>query len=175
MKKFLIIGNINAACTTEVFPFIKRGKIWLGTSKQGMGFLTNGEVGYVSNTCWLTNLDNLKYKKPLKLTKKYSPEIYKKYDNFDAVEVSKTKDIPMDYSGVMGVPVTFLFKYHPEQFEIIGCVHKNLKNPDADKGLLLGEPVFVEGKKTPEQQCYLNGKPKFLRIIIKRKKNVYKN
>ena len=145
MKKFLIINNINAACYKDVFPYIKRGEMWLGLGKEGMNFLINGEIGKVSTACWFTNLDNLKYKKPLNLVKRYSPEAYPRYDNFPAIEVSKTKNIPLDYTGVMGVPLTFLFKYHPAQFEIVGGLN-DYKEADAEAGLLIGEDVTYTEK-----------------------------
>ena len=117
-KKFIIIGSQNAITYKEVFPFIKEDKLWLGVSPRSMEFiLPNGEKGVV-NACWFTNLEHNKRHRPLDLYKHYSNE-YKHYDNYDAIEVSKVCDIPMDYDGVMGVPITFLDKYCPDQFEIV--------------------------------------------------------
>ena len=125
MKKFLIIGNGNAVTYKDIFPLIKDNKMWLGSKGIGvMGFLSDGKLKNIF-VCWLTNLDHKKHNEPLNLNKKYTPDEYPKYDNYDAIEVSKVKNIPYDYSGVMGVPISFLDKYCPTQFEIIGC-------PDAD-------------------------------------------
>lgn len=114
----------------------------------------------MGNTCWYTNLDINKRHETLILYKKYNEKEYPKYDNYDAINVDKTKDIPMDYKGVMGVPITFLDKYNPSQFEIIGQTYSSDKSP-----------------KVEELRCDLknrhagriNGKEKFARILIKRK------
>ena len=136
--KFLIIGNQNAITYKEIFPLIKNGKIWLGASanKGNRKFNVPDEYSlnatvcgidpdgrkYVrgSNTRWYTNLDHDSCPESLPLYKHYSPEAYPKYDNYDAIEVSRVAEIPDDYAGVMGVPITFLDKYNPEQFEILG-------------------------------------------------------
>lgn len=132
-KKFLIIGNQNAITYKEIFPLIKENKMWLGFGFKGnVGFFINTQyTDYakssqhkegmirVSGVMWFTNLDTSKRHEILTLYKHYSPEEYPKYDNYDAIEVSKTSDIPYDYDGVMGVPITFLDKYNPDQFEII--------------------------------------------------------
>ena len=138
-KDFLIIGNVNAISYKEVFPLIKENKMWLGVSSfnKGMYFGVPDDYTYadtykfdrerngkkvmrVSSICWFTNLDHKKRHEELVLYKKYNEEEYPKYDNYDAIEVSKVTDIPMDYEGIMGVPITFLNKYCPEQFEIVG-------------------------------------------------------
>jgi hypothetical protein len=132
-KKFLIIGNINAISYKEIFNYIKENRIWLGVSSfnKGMYFEVPEFLSYqkienekklvrVSSICWYTNLDNKKNNEKIILTKYYDPIKYPKYDNYNAIEVSKYKDIPMDYKGNMGVPITFLDKYNPEQFEIVG-------------------------------------------------------
>ena len=138
-KKFLIIGNGNAITYKEVFPLIKENKMWLGctlfcgkmpffrvpndtdVSKGAKHYYNEkGELmKQVNSIAWFTNLDHNKRHIPLDLYKRYSAEEYPKYDNYDAIEVSKTADIPMDYDGVMGVPITFLDKYCPTQFKII--------------------------------------------------------
>ena len=128
-KKFIIIGNGNAVTYKEVFPLIKENKLWLGVSPRSMEFiLPNGEKGVV-NACWFTNLEHNKRHRPIDLYKHYSNE-YKHYDNYDAIEVGKVCEIPMDYDGVMGVPITFLDKYCPEQFEIV-----KFRKGDDDKDL----------------------------------------
>lgn len=134
-KKFLIIGNQNALTYKEIFPLLMENKIWLGYGCGDMAFKV--PVDYepretrfwvdedgqkwrsMGNACWYTNLEHKKRHEWLDLYKKYTPEEYPKYDNYDAINVDKTADIPMDYEGLMGVPITFMDKYCPEQFEII--------------------------------------------------------
>lgn len=168
-KDFLIIGNVNAISYKEVFPLIKENKMWLGVSSfnKGMYFGVPDDYTYadtykfdrerngkkvmrVSSICWFTNLDHKKRHEELLLYKKYNTEQYPKYDNYDAIEVSKTKDIPMDYEGIMGVPITFLDKYCPEQFEIVGQM-MTTKVTEFN----FGYP-------------YIDGKKKFARLLIKR-------
>ena len=136
-KKFIIIGNSNAITYKEVFPLIMQNKLWLGVTRSGTGSMwfrimddfpvksgqkvENG-VRYqtIGNSAWFTNLDVKKRHEEMILVKRYTPDDYPRYDNYDAIEVSKILDIPLDYSGVMGVPITFLGKYNPDQFEIVG-------------------------------------------------------
>jgi hypothetical protein len=141
-KKFVIIGHQNAITYKEIFPLIKNNQIWLGYGfKGGAGhFISKYEdratagdhregMIRVSGVHWFTNLEIKKRNEKLILYKHYSPEEYPTYDNYDAIEVSKTVDIPEDYDGVMGVPITFMDKYCPEQFEIVGmCENENLYN-----------------------------------------------
>lgn len=135
-KKFLIIGNQNAITYKEIFPLIKENKMWLGNHGGDMKFKVppyyeprptrywQDETGQkwrsMGNTYWFTNLDHDKRHEELILYKRYTPEEYPHYDNYDAIEVSKVAEIPCDFEGVMGVPITFLDKYNPEQFEIMG-------------------------------------------------------
>lgn len=132
-KKFLIIGNQNAIATKEIFPLIQNNLMWLGYGfKGGVGhFISKYEdvasagdhregMIRVSGVTWFTNLEIKKRHEDLILYKSYSPDTYPTYENYDAIEVSKTGDIPMDYFGKMGVPITFLDKYNPDQFEILG-------------------------------------------------------
>ena len=167
-KDFLIIGNVNAISYKEVFPLIKENKMWLGVSitsgdrkfvvpdnyplnAAGCGIDENGKKYIrVKGVRWFTNLDHKKRHEELLLYKKYNEEEYPKYDNYDAIEVGKTKDIPMDYNGIMGVPITFLDKYCPEQFEIVGQM-MTTKVTEFN----FGYP-------------YINGKKKFARLLIKR-------
>lgn len=116
-KKFIIIGNMNAIVYKETFPYAKEDKMWTGYNPISNFNLRNGGIGKVGCR-WYTNIETEKRRIPLDLYKRYSNE-YPKYDNYDAIEVSKVSDIPMDYDGVMGVPITFFDKYCPEQFEII--------------------------------------------------------
>ena len=167
-KDFLIIGNVNAITYKEVFPMIKENKMWLGVSitsgdrkfvvpdnyplnAAGCGIDENGKKYIrVKGVRWFTNLDHKKHHEELLLYKKYNAEQYPKYDNYDAIEVGKTKDIPMDYNGIMGVPITFLDKYCPTQFEIVGQM-MTTKVTEFN----FGYP-------------YINGKAKYARICIKR-------
>ena len=140
-KRFVIIGNQNAITYKEIFPLLKDNKMWLGYGFKGnVGFFINtkyedyaksGEhrdgMIRVSGVMWYTNLDIDKRHEKYIPYKIYSPEEYPKYDNYDAIEVSKSSDIPMNYDGVMGVPITFMDKFNPEQFEIVGmCENMDL-------------------------------------------------
>lgn len=133
-KQFLIIGNMNAITYKEIFPLIKDNKIWLGISapkaystplkeveNEKTQYKENGVVYQkFGNHGWFTNIEHSNRIYPLDLYKKYNPKDYPKYDNYDAINVDKVANIPMDYDGVMGVPITFLDKYCPTQFEIVG-------------------------------------------------------
>lgn len=181
-KKFLIIGNVNAITYKEVFPLIMNNKVWFGPSissgdrkfnvpidyplnAAGCGIDTNGKRFIrVKGVRWFTNLDHKKRHEELDLVCRYSPEEYPTYENYDAIEVSKTVDIPYDYSGAMGVPITFLDKYNPEQFEIIGqsleCADMNIIK--SKLGKLNGGPRFYI-------RCENNLKRMYERIIIRNK------
>lgn len=163
-KKFVIIGSYNAITYKEIFKLIKEDKIWLGYgfsngnaffktphTKEFANGVFNEETGLVKfrNVTWYTNLDIEKRHEDLILYKKYTPEEYPKYDNYDAINIDKTKDIPMDYAGAMGVPITFLDKYNPEQFEII-----KFRKGDDDRDLVI------------------NGKSPYFRIVIRNKRLV---
>ena len=152
-KKFLIIGNLNAITYKEIFPLISDNKMWLGYGfsggnaffkvnnapsdeyANGVYDATTGLVKF-RNCAWFTNLDFKKRHEELPLYKRYTPDEYPNYVNYDAIEVSKTKEIPADYDGLMGVPISFLEKYNPDQFEIIGYSRevatpiKNVAGPD---------------------------------------------
>ena len=133
-KDFLIVGHQNAISYKEIFKHIKENKMWLGYGFKGGAahFINKHYVDYatagdhqegmirVSGVTWFTNLDITKRHENLILYKKYNEEEYPKYENYDAINVNKTKDIPVDYIGDMGVPITFLNKHNPDQFEIIG-------------------------------------------------------
>jgi len=142
-KKFLIIGNLNAATYKEVFKLIKSDQLWFGPSIRSGDrefgvpdeYPLNAagtrvdEMGKkyirVKGVRWFTNLDFAERHEELILYRKYTPEDYPKYDNYDAIEVSKTAEIPADYTGAMGVPITFLDKYNPNQFEILGITDRD--------------------------------------------------
>ena len=156
-KQFLILANFNAITYKETFKLIKANKIWLGCSPRGMKFRRpDGSLNSV-NACWITNLDHAKRHENLVLHKIYNEDEYLKYDNYDAINIDKTKDIPLDYAEVMGVPITFLDKYNPDQFEIVGLAAGNIRG-------LAGIPSS-SGIDGP----YIKGKLRYGRIFIKRK------
>ena len=169
-KKFLIIGNINAISYKEIFKIIKENKAWLGVNMgRGIsGFIVpkhyelygtearvdeDGNRIVATNNClWLTNLDTAKRHEDIILYKNYTAEEYPNYDNYDAINIDKTKEIPMDYKGTMGVPITFLDKFNPDQFEIIG----QMATTKIDE-FNFGYP-------------YVNGSKIYARILIKNKR-----
>lgn len=119
-KKFIIIGNKNAITYKEFFPLLKNNAVWIGCTNAKEFLQPDGSIKKFGNIGWFTNLDINKRHEKLILWKNYTPEEYPKYDNYDAINVNKVSEIPCDYDGVMGVPITFLDKYNPEQFEIVG-------------------------------------------------------
>jgi len=119
-KSFLVIGNMNAITYKDCFKLIKDNSMWLGLTQVKEFTQPDGSTKHFGNICWFTNLTHNKRNTPLDLYRPYSPSEYPKYDNYDAIEVSKVKDIPCDYNLTMGVPITFLEKYCPSQFEIVG-------------------------------------------------------
>lgn len=160
-KKFIIIGNKNSITYKEIFKLIKENRLWLGyrninkdmwlilpDDEQNFEKIENGKKIKHIMACWLTNIETTKRYEKVILYKKYTPEEYPKYDNYDAINVDKVADIPADYDGVMGVPITFLDKYNPNQFEIV---------------------KFRKGND--ERDLSINGKCPFFRILIKRKKS----
>lgn len=148
-KKFLIIGSENCYTYKEIFPFFMRGKMHSGINNVKKFNRPDGSVKEFGNVRWFTNMI-VPDKEPIKLTKTYSPEKYPKYDNYDAINVDRVADIPKDYYGVMGVPITFLNKYNPNQFETLKC--SAFSNPE-----YFGcEALYVDDKK------------KYARIMIKR-------
>ena len=188
MKKFLIIGNMNAITYKEIFPLIKENKLWLGLSMNGSnrwfevpndyeakanaaGYkeIDGRKFLFVNGVTWFTNLEHSKRNQPLDLYKKYNAEDYPKYDNYDAIEVSKTAEIPMDYDGVIGVPITFLYKHCPIQFEIVGFFN-NYKPETAniELGMIYGDAVNVTSTKSLFRGPVINGKAKYFRILIKK-------
>jgi len=176
-KKFLILGDQNAITYKEIFRYIKQNKLWLGYDNGGTKWfqvpmdydiptesrkkIVNG-IKYFSmgRILWFTNLDTTKRHEEFTLYKKYSPKQYPKYDNYDAIEVSRVTEIPMDYPGAMGVPVTFLDKYNPSQFEIISSndIRLNDKVPFKEHGLIKDKDGAIKGK------------PTYVRIVIRNKK-----
>ena len=142
-KEFLVIGNKNAVTYKEFFPLLKSGDVWIGHSYPSEFDTPDGLTkNLLGLCCWFTNLGVAKRPEKLILRKTYTPEKYPRYDNYDAVEVSKVADIPVDYDGVMGVPITFMGKYNPDQFEIIG-----LDRYTVPKEFLVGGRLAINGKK----------------------------
>lgn len=186
-KKFLIIGNQNAITYKEIFPLIKNNELWFGPSigsgdriftvpdsyelrANVSGIDENGKKFVrVNGVRWFTNIDHNKRRLPLDLYKKYSPEEYPHYDNYDAINVDKTADIPMDFDGVMGVPITFLDKYCPEQFEIVGGFN-GYKECNLEHSLLCGnrtEYYDNKGNLKTWTGPTVNKKTKYYRLLIK--------
>jgi hypothetical protein len=124
-KKFLIVGDMNWITYKEVFPLLKSNSIWLGNCSVKEFVQPDGTIKKFGNKLWFTNLDHKKRHEKLILWKHYSPKEYPTYDNYDAINVDKVDQIPCDYDGVMGVPITYLDKYNPEQFEILGITLGN--------------------------------------------------
>ena len=118
-KDFIIIGSKNAISYKEFFPLLKNNIVWLGCNNVSEFIQPDGSIKKFGNICWFTNVDHSKRHEKIILSKTYSNDEYPKYNNYDAIEVSKIANIPIDYDGVMGVPLTFLDYYNPEQFEII--------------------------------------------------------
>ena len=161
-KDFLILGDQNKITYKDIYPLIKQDKVWLGYYCGDMAFRvpdyykpretrfwideTGQKWRSFGNICWFTNLDIKRRHQKIDLYKQYSPEEYPKFDNYDAISVSKVAEIPMDYDGVMGVPITFLYKHNPNQFEIV-----KFRKGDDDKDLAV------------------NGYCPYFRILIKRK------
>ncbi len=171
-KKFVIMGNTNALTYKEIFKMFQHDKIRTGYTNFNVGmyfFVPDSTEKYhkiidgkksvrVSTSCWFTNLPVSKHNEFIDLYKKYDPETYPKYDNYDAIEVGTYRDIPDDYYDDMGVPITFLDKFNPEQFEIVDGI---------------GRYSMLTGPTPETQGTYLtkiNGIPKYARVIIRRKK-----
>ena len=171
-KKFIIIGNQNAITYKEIFTLLRDNKVWLGYKFGDMAFTVpdsyepretrfwideNGQKWRsMGNICWYTNIDIQKRHEDLILYRNYSENNYQKYDNYDAINVDKVSEIPIDYAGVMGVPITFMDKYNPEQFQIVGLIAGNIKG--------LAGITSSTGKDGP----YIGGKLKFGRILIRK-------
>ena len=161
-KKFLIIGNTNALTYKEIFTLFEKDSIRTGYTNFNVGMFfmvpndwekfdhideNNNKIARVSSSCWFTNLEVAKHRQEITLYKKYTPEEYQKYDNYNAINVDKYTDIPYDYDGVIGVPITFMDKYNPDQFEIV-----KFRKGDDNKDLSI------------------KGKDKYFRVLIRNKK-----
>lgn len=160
-KKFIIIGNKNAITYKEIFPLLKNNEMWLGSNNPApKEFIQrDGTIKKFGNIGWYTNLDVKKRHEELILVKRYTPEEYSHYDNYDAIEVNRVVNIPCDYAGVMGVPITFLDKYNPKQFDIIGATESE------GKGFSQG----LWNKESGVTQPLIAGKRAYKRIFIRNK------
>ena len=175
-KKFLIIGSLSALTYRDTFKLVRDNQLWLGYgfangnayfgtpyAREFANGVYDAKTGLVKfrNVAWFTNMDIEKRHEPLILYKSFKGHEgdYEKYDNYDAINVNRTKDIPHDYDGVMGVPISFLEKHSPDQFEIVGLIAGNIRG-------LAGIPSAT-GKDGP----YVNGKLKYGRILIRRSMN----
>lgn len=158
-KKFIIIGNKNAITYKEFFPLLKENKVWIGYNSVKEFMRPDGTIQKFGNIGWYSNLDIKKRHEQIDLYERYkgNEEHYPKYDNYEAIEVSKVIEIPKDYFGVIGVPITFLDKYSPDQFEIIG-----LMATTKVEGYNYGYP-------------YIDSKKRYARILIKRKEQPDEN
>ena len=186
-KKFLIIGNMNAITYRDFFPLLSSNKIWGGYEfNKTMEFIMPDDYvmkgkayvdsegrkhGFVPAICWYTNMDITKRHEKIVLWKNYTPNEYPHYENYDAIEVNKISEIPVDYDGIMGVPITFLGVYNPEQFEIVGMAH-------GDAGVALGLKPYPrelkklnKGMRDGDLYYMENGVPvlPYRRILIRKK------
>ena len=193
-KKFIIIGNKNAITYKETFKLIKENKMWIGVTPMGKDMMfdvpksyadelvatksegssykiVDGVVKGRTQSVWFTNLDFQKRHENLILYKKYNKSEYPKYDNYNAINVNKIKEIPMDYDGAMGVPITFMDKYNPDQFEIIGLANDKREIHDA---FVQGKPIYLDEQHKKFVGMVLKEKNKlhatYARIIIKPKR-----
>lgn len=212
-KKFIIIGNMNAITYKEFFPLLRNNEVWLGCTNFNVGMyffvpddfeyrptykflkeIDGRKVNRVAGCCWFTNLDHKKRHEKLILWGNYTVEEYPHYDNYDAINVDKVDKIPVDYDGVMGVPITFMDKYNPEQFKIIGLVNGKdyLAGIKTTKDYRKYAETKQDGTKTGYSGVKINGNPvlkgkpekgnyfvldddvvhsKYARIFIRRKKD----
>ena len=178
-KKFLIIGNKNAITYKEIFKFLSENKVWIGYSSPSEFMIPGGKLTKKIQGLarWFTNFDVSKRHEFLTLYKEYTSEEFPKYYNYDAIEVSRVAEIPMDYNGVMGVPITFIDKYNPDQFDIVGLGISN-------SGIEIGVKPYKEEHKKYRKEVQKRGavdgdlymikndvvEVPYARIIVKNKK-----
>lgn len=184
-KDFIILGNMNAVTYKEVFPLFRDNRIWYGESIRsgdrkfyvpdsyplsatGCGVDEKGRRFIrVTGVRWFTNLDIERAREHIALTRNYTPDEYPRYENYDAIEVGRTQNIPVDYDGIMGVPITFLDKYSPDQFEIVMLANGNARTNVSPKHLKV-----VKYRPHPEDRGgvgIINGRRVYVRILIRRK------
>ena len=184
-KYFIILGNMNAVTYREVFPLFRDDQVWYGESIRsgdrkfhvpdsyplnaaGCGIDERGRRFIrVKGVRWFTNLDTSRRHEPIALTQRYTPEEYPRYENYDAIDVGRTQNIPIDYDGIMGVPITFLDKYSPDQFEIVMLANGNARSNVPAKTLArVGYRPHSEDKGGVG---IINGRRVYVRILIRRK------
>lgn len=184
-KNFIILGNMNAATCKEVFPLFRDNKVWYGESIRSGDRKFYVPDGYPLNAAgcgidergrrfirvkgvrWFTNLDTSRRHEPIELTRRYIPDEYPRYENYDAIDVGRIQSIPSDYEGVMGVPITFLDKHCPDQFEIVMLANGNARTNVSSKTL-----AEVGYRPHPEDRGgvgIINGQRVYARILIRRK------
>ena len=156
-KKFIIIGSTNAITYKEFFSLLKDNKVWIGYNSVNDFQQPDGSFKKFGNIGWFTNLGIKKRHEKIVLRKIYTPEEYPTYDNYEAINVNKTAEIPSDYDGVMGVPISFLDKYNPNQFEIVGWSRHNDLNMDGGYW-----------KKGTCNDALIGGKLVYMRILIRK-------
>lgn len=171
-KKFLIIGNKNAITYKEVFPLIQENKVWLGYTSPKDFVTPKGELsGKMSGlTRWFTNLDVSKRHEDMVLYETYSPEKYPSYDNYPGINVDKVTEIPKDYYDIMGVPITFIDKYNPDQFEILGITDRH--NSSGLRTKVYGpddSPKYNDLNRRSVIKTNTGYREPYARILIKRK------
>ncbi len=175
-KHFIILGNINAVSYRECFDAIKRNRMWLGYNCVRHFNQPDGTLYETARTYWYTNLDIAKRHQDVVLYKNYNPDEYPYYENFNAINVDKTQDIPVDFNGYMGVPITFLDKYNPAQFDIIGL---GISNSGLEIGVHPYKPEHKRFRKEIQKKGAVDGdlymlkngivEVPYARVIIKRK------
>jgi len=178
-KKFLIVGDLNWIAYEHIFPLIKNNLMWTGNNYIKAFLQPDGNLAKFGNKLWFTNIQSCKKRDYIPLKQKYLPDLYPKYLNYDAINVDKVSNIPCDYDGVMGVPITFINKFNPDQFEIIGancaCLIEELGIKEMSQEWI--DLYFLQGSKghyTANMHCFCyikDGKAyaPFRRILIKRK------
>ena len=165
-KKFLIVGATYSITYKKIFELYKKGKIWLGNNQVNIFTRPDGSKKRFSNVSWFTNLKSMKNFEGIRLTKKYKGNElkYPEYDNYKIIEVTNLKNIPVDYDGVMGIPLTLFIKHNPAQFNILGC--------DFEIKEKYPELVKWDYTKNNTKSAILNGKELFTRIIVQKANNI---
>jgi len=180
-KHFVIIGNTNSLTYKDIFQLIKDDKMRTGYTNFNVGMFfvvpddwthfhhidkDGKKIARVSTSCWFTNFDIAKHREYLPLYKTYTAADYPKYDNYDAIEVSKVAEIPEDYEGVMGVPITFLDKYNPEQFEVLDCWNAGTA---AERIGATKTEAISNGRRIVWNGPTVNKQTKYFRILVRKR------
>lgn len=165
-KDFILVGNENSVASTEIFPLIKDNKIFFGYNKIKSFLRPDGTSREFGNICWFTNLPIVKNGTKIELKKKYIDTDYPVYDNYEAINVDKVNDIPCDYYGIMGVPISYVNKHDKERFEILGLAAGNTRA----NGLFYSVP-YTPNSEDRGGSAMIDGKRKYSRVFIRRKEN----